>query len=54
FLYGFAKSERENIAPEELRTLQEIGAAWLTADAGRIDHALKEEALQEVAHDDQD
>jgi hypothetical protein len=26
FLYGFAKSERENIADDELETLREIGA----------------------------
>jgi len=25
FLYGFAKSERENIGPDELVTLREIG-----------------------------
>ncbi len=49
FLYGFAKSERENIEPDELATLREIGAAWLAADAGRMAQALKDEALQEVA-----
>lgn len=36
FLYGFAKSERENIGPDELATLREIGAAWLAADDGEI------------------
>jgi hypothetical protein len=40
-LYGFAKSERENIAPDELETLREIGAAWLEADATQIAGALK-------------
>lgn len=48
FLYGFAKSERENIGPDELVTLREIGAAWLAADAGEIAQALQENALQEV------
>ena len=48
FLYGFAKSERENIAPEELATLREIGAAWLAADARQIADALKGDALREV------
>ncbi len=52
FLYGFAKSERENIGPDELATLREIGAAWLAADAGEIAQALQENALQEVDDDD--
>jgi hypothetical protein len=54
FLYGFAKHERENIDPDELLTLREIGAAWLAADARRIAQAIDQRALQEVPHDDQD
>ena len=42
FLYGFAKRERENIDPDELLTLREIGAAWLAADTRRIAQALQE------------
>jgi hypothetical protein len=52
-LYGFAKHERENIDPDELLTLREIGAAWLAADARRIAEALEEEVLQEVIHDEE-
>jgi hypothetical protein len=52
FLYGFAKSERENIANDELQTLREIGAAWLAADARQIARAIEENALQEVADDE--
>ncbi len=52
FLYGFAKRERENIGPDELLTLQEIGAAWLAADERRIARALEEAALQEIADDE--
>jgi hypothetical protein len=48
FLYGFAKNERENIAPDELLTLREIGAAWLEAAPRRIDRALAEKTLEEV------
>lgn len=48
FLYGFAKNERDNIDPDELLTMREIGAAWLAAEPGRIDQALAEEILQEV------
>jgi hypothetical protein len=51
FLYGFAKRERENIDPDELLTLREIGSAWMAADAGRIAEALKADALQEVKDD---
>ena len=49
FLYGFAKRERENIDPDDLLTLREIGSAWLGADAARIVQALNDEALYEVA-----
>ena len=41
FLYAFAKNERENIDPDELLTLREIGATWLAADEKRIAQALE-------------
>ncbi len=53
FLYAFAKSERDNIDADELLTLREIGAAWLTADSERITQALTEGALQEVTDDNE-
>ena len=53
FLYGFAKRERENIGPDELQTLREIGAGWLDADDKRIAVAMKEKALQEVKDDEE-
>jgi hypothetical protein len=53
FLYAFAKNERENIDPDELLTLREIGAGWLSADAQRIAHALGQGILQEVTNDDE-
>jgi hypothetical protein len=43
--------ERENISPDELLTLREIGASWLSADAEQIACALDEAALQEVTGD---
>ena len=52
FLYGFAKSERENIGDDELLTLREIGAAWLAADAQLLARAIEEDALQEVTDDE--
>lgn len=53
FLYGFAKSERENIEDDELQTLREIGASWLAANAQRIAKALQENTLQEVTDDEE-
>jgi hypothetical protein len=47
-LYGFAKNERENIDNDELATLREIAAAWLTADPAQIERAIAEGTLQEV------
>jgi hypothetical protein len=52
FLYGFAKNERDNIADDELQTLREIGATWLAADARQIARAIEENALQEVADEE--
>lgn len=52
FLYGFAKSERDNIVADELETLREIGAAWLEAKKERLGHAIKEGLLREVSYDD--
>mgnify|MGYP001251366549 FL=1 len=51
FLYGFAKRERENIDDDELRTLRELGAKWLSADAGRIAGAIEDGTLEEVSDD---
>lgn len=51
FLFGFAKNERENIAPDELVTLREIGAAWLAADGRQIARSISEDALHEVDGD---
>jgi len=52
FLYGFAKSERDNIEADELETLKEIGAAWLEAKKERLEHAIKEGILKEVSYED--
>jgi hypothetical protein len=48
FLYGFAKSERENIESDELATLREISAGWLAADDRKIEHAIAEGILREI------
>lgn len=51
FLYGFAKSERENITPDDLDTLREIGAAWIEASKEHLEKAIKEGILTEVSYD---
>jgi hypothetical protein len=51
FLYGFAKSERDNIEDDELTTLQEIAASWLAADAKQIESAIANKILQEVHYE---
>ena len=52
FLYGFSKSERDNIEADELETLKEIAAAWLEAKNEGLEHAIKEGILKEVSYDD--
>ena len=54
FLYGFAKSERDNIDPDELVTLQEIAEKWLAADTKGIVQALNEGVLLEVTYDEKE
>lgn len=49
FLYGFAKSEQDNIGADELLTLREIADGWFRADAAAVARALAEGVLQEVA-----
>jgi hypothetical protein len=52
FLYGFAKSERDNIGPDDLETLREIGAAWLEAKDEALEYAIEKGVLKEVRYDD--
>ena len=48
FLYGFAKSDLDNIDPLELATLGEVSAGWLAATPTQIDEALEKGYLIEV------
>ena len=54
FLYGFAKNERDNIGQDELRTLREIGAAWLEAEDGLIERAIADATVEELTDGRQD
>lgn len=54
FLYGFAKSEQENVDSETLRSLKRVGEGWLSADASTIREALDDLSLQEVENDEEE
>jgi len=51
FLYGFAKSERENIDDDELATLRDIAAGWLKANDAKLDCAIADGFVEEVDND---
>ena len=48
FLYGFAKSERDNIDSHELLELRKIGSNWLSATDEVIDESLALNVIEEV------
>ena len=52
FLFGFAKSEIDNIDDDQLATLREIAAAWFAADDMKISRAIADGLLIEVQHGD--
>ena len=54
FLFGFAKSERENIDDDELATLRDIAKGWLQASAGALARAVADGLIQEVEHDEEE
>jgi hypothetical protein len=51
FLFGFAKSELDNIDDDQLATLRETAAMWIAADGQKIEQALKDGLLIEVRYD---
>ncbi len=48
FLFGFAKSERENIDDDELARLRVAARSWLSAGENLVERALEDGALIEV------
>jgi hypothetical protein len=50
FLFGFAKSDRDNIEGDELATLRDIAADWLEADSNAILRAITERKIMEVPY----
>jgi hypothetical protein len=54
FLFGFAKSERENVEDDELATLRDIAKGWLNADGKALAHAVADGLMQGVDYGEED
>ena len=54
FLFGFAKSEKDDLEPGELRNLMKIGVGWLRAEDDLIDAALEDDRLTEMDYGHED
>ena len=52
FLYGFAKSERDNIGPDELDFWRRVAAAFLATDEARFKALIAAQDIMEVSGDD--
>ena len=50
FVFGFEKSDRANIAPDELEALQNIAHELLARTGSQLDLAVSERALEEICH----
>jgi hypothetical protein len=48
FLFGFAKSELDNIGPKELLSLRSDGLHWLNANITSIRCAIEDQSLEEI------
>jgi hypothetical protein len=53
FLFGFAKSERENIGPDELTFLRKLAENWLAAGAAMIREEIRAGNLQEIEDEEE-
>jgi hypothetical protein len=51
FIYGFAKSQRDNIGHQELKALKRLAAEILAYSDQALNKALKAGELREVAND---
>lgn len=53
FVYGFAKNQRDNISPDELKEYRALANEMLAFDKSQIQSALNAEKISEVKCDDQ-
>lgn len=51
FLFGFAKSERDNVSADELEALQCLSTDLLSLSPGGLDAQVEAGALQEICDD---
>ena len=51
FLFGFAKSDQENLDRDDLLTAREVAADWLAAEDKRLAQAIAAGELKELSHD---
>ena len=51
FVYGFEKSDRANIATDELEALQDVARVLLARTSPQLDEAIQDGSLQEICHD---
>jgi hypothetical protein len=54
FVFGFEKNEKANISKKELEALQTIASDLLDLNSKQLDAHVKNDALQEICHDEQD
>ena len=52
FLYGFAKSESDNIGPDELDFWRRVAAAFLAMDAPKLNAMIQAQEITEVSFND--
>lgn len=54
FLFGFAKSERENLDDDELAYWQRVGRAYLGLDDDDLEAAITADELMEVSYGEEE
>ena len=54
FLFGFAKSERENLDDDELAHWQRVGRVYLGLDDDGLDAVIAADELVEVSYDEEE
>ena len=54
FLFGFEKSERDNISEKELIALKALAADLLHMSTAQLEAAVAETTLLEICHESQD
>jgi hypothetical protein len=52
FLFGFAKSERDNLDDDELAYWQQVGRTYLALDEEELEAAITTDELMEVSYDE--